>query len=313
MLSRYRALTLSACHTFALKINFALSPFQLLCYEDLQRGKLIYRSSSIISSEGLSLFFISKSPFSSLYVLGRQRCRPQSVARVSFVSVEQSGRVALCCAATGSPQRRTAVLHCCQGTRLHRSILGVFCFFCYWPILSPLQVCLQTFQLLSSEVAPLVWDKENSSPVVQAILQALMDLILGQVSNEILPYQFNLNHLKKKKKTRSVLLLRCATSQWVLFCSAATGTRVFWQALLCPCWSTRHQRAALEELLPGACCRSLTPVGNHKWQGPSQILDLTSGCWCDTPDGMFPESVRLILKTQFGKEPVWKRETPIQK
>lgn len=59
---------------------------------------------------------------------------------------------------------------------------------------SPLQVCLQTFQLLSSEVAPLVWDKENSSPAVQAILQALMDLILGQVSNKTLLYQFNLNH-----------------------------------------------------------------------------------------------------------------------
>lgn len=87
-------------------------------------------------------------------------------------------------------------------------------FFVADPILSPLQVCLQTFQLLSSEVAPLVWDKEKSSPVVQAILQALMDLILGQVSNKILLYQFNLNHFQKKeKKTRSVLLLRCATSQ----------------------------------------------------------------------------------------------------
>lgn len=46
-----------------------MSPFQLLSYEDLQRGKFIYRSSSLISSEGLSLFFISKSPFSACMFL----------------------------------------------------------------------------------------------------------------------------------------------------------------------------------------------------------------------------------------------------
>lgn len=76
-------------------------------------------------------------------------------------------------------------------------------------ILSPLQVCLQTFQLLSSEVAPLVWDTENSSPAMQAILQALMDIILGQVSNKILLHQFNLNHffLKKKDKISPVAAL----------------------------------------------------------------------------------------------------------
>lgn len=37
------------------------------------------------------------------------------------------------------------------------------------------------FQLLHSEVAPLVWDEEHRSPTVQKILQALMDIILGQV------------------------------------------------------------------------------------------------------------------------------------
>lgn len=188
-----------------------MSSFQLLSYEDLQRGKLSYHSISVISSEVLSLFFIPKSLFFSLYVLGGQRCRPQSVARASFVFVEQSGRVAPCCAATGSPQRWTAVLHCCQGTRLRRSILGVF-FFVFFVtdlILSPLQVCLQTFQLLSDEVSPLVWDTENSSPVVQVILQALMDLILGKVSNKILLHFLK----KKKKKTKSVPLLRCAAIQ----------------------------------------------------------------------------------------------------
>lgn len=50
-------------------------------------------------------------------------------------------------------------------------------------ILLSLQVCLQMFQLLPSEVAPLVWDKGNGGPTVQSILQALMDIILGQVSD----------------------------------------------------------------------------------------------------------------------------------
>ncbi|XP_040011618.1 thyroid adenoma-associated protein homolog isoform X2 [Xiphias gladius] len=45
------------------------------------------------------------------------------------------------------------------------------------------KVCLQMFQLLSCEVAPLVWDKEHGGPAVQKILQALMDLILGQCCN----------------------------------------------------------------------------------------------------------------------------------
>ncbi|XP_068560247.1 tRNA (32-2'-O)-methyltransferase regulator THADA isoform X2 [Cebidichthys violaceus] len=45
------------------------------------------------------------------------------------------------------------------------------------------KVCLQIFQLLPSEVAPLVWTKEHSGPTVQKILQALMDIILGQCSN----------------------------------------------------------------------------------------------------------------------------------
>ncbi|GAA6224743.1 thyroid adenoma-associated protein homolog isoform X1 [Lates japonicus] len=45
------------------------------------------------------------------------------------------------------------------------------------------KVCLQTFQLLSGEVAPLVWDKEHGDPTVQRILQALMDIILGQCCN----------------------------------------------------------------------------------------------------------------------------------
>ncbi|XP_034398095.1 thyroid adenoma-associated protein homolog isoform X2 [Cyclopterus lumpus] len=45
------------------------------------------------------------------------------------------------------------------------------------------KLCLQIFQLLPSEVAPLVWTKEHSDPTVQNILQALMDIILGQCSN----------------------------------------------------------------------------------------------------------------------------------
>ncbi|XP_031712265.1 thyroid adenoma-associated protein homolog isoform X1 [Anarrhichthys ocellatus] len=45
------------------------------------------------------------------------------------------------------------------------------------------KMCLQIFQLLPGEVAPLVWTKEHSGPTVQKILQALMDIILGQCCN----------------------------------------------------------------------------------------------------------------------------------
>ncbi|XP_020513692.2 tRNA (32-2'-O)-methyltransferase regulator THADA [Labrus bergylta] len=45
------------------------------------------------------------------------------------------------------------------------------------------KMCLQIFQLLSREVAPLVWDKNHVSPDVQKILQALMDIVLGQCCN----------------------------------------------------------------------------------------------------------------------------------
>lgn len=44
-----------------------------------------------------------------------------------------------------------------------------------------LQVCLQMFQLLSREIAALVWDKQHSSPTVQTVLQALLEIILGKV------------------------------------------------------------------------------------------------------------------------------------
>ncbi|XP_023821654.1 thyroid adenoma-associated protein homolog [Oryzias latipes] len=45
------------------------------------------------------------------------------------------------------------------------------------------KVCLQIFQLLSSEVAPLVWKENHNSQPVQKILQALMNIILGQCCN----------------------------------------------------------------------------------------------------------------------------------
>uniref|UniRef100_A0A1A7X425 Uncharacterized protein n=1 Tax=Iconisemion striatum TaxID=60296 RepID=A0A1A7X425_9TELE len=45
------------------------------------------------------------------------------------------------------------------------------------------KTCLQMFQLLSREVAPHVWEQDHRDPVVQTILQALMDIILGQCSN----------------------------------------------------------------------------------------------------------------------------------
>lgn len=43
------------------------------------------------------------------------------------------------------------------------------------------QVCLQMFQLLSREIAALVWDKQHRGPTVQTILQALLEIILGKV------------------------------------------------------------------------------------------------------------------------------------
>ncbi|XP_061585131.1 tRNA (32-2'-O)-methyltransferase regulator THADA [Cololabis saira] len=45
------------------------------------------------------------------------------------------------------------------------------------------KVCLQIFQLLSSEVAPLVWKEDQRSSPVQKILQALLGIILGQCCN----------------------------------------------------------------------------------------------------------------------------------
>lgn len=44
-----------------------------------------------------------------------------------------------------------------------------------------LQVCLQMFQLLSNEIAALVWEKVHEGPTVQTILQALIGIILAKV------------------------------------------------------------------------------------------------------------------------------------
>ncbi|KAM9743067.1 tRNA (32-2'-O)-methyltransferase regulator THADA [Menidia menidia] len=45
------------------------------------------------------------------------------------------------------------------------------------------KMCLQIFQLLSKEVAPLVWEEEHRSPAVLQILRALTDIIFGQCCN----------------------------------------------------------------------------------------------------------------------------------
>ena len=37
------------------------------------------------------------------------------------------------------------------------------------------------FQLLPGEVAPLVWERRPEGPGLQSVLQALLDVILGQV------------------------------------------------------------------------------------------------------------------------------------
>ncbi|XP_030000291.1 thyroid adenoma-associated protein homolog [Sphaeramia orbicularis] len=45
------------------------------------------------------------------------------------------------------------------------------------------KVCLQIFQLLSTEVSSVVWEKKDGSRAAQNILQALMDIVLGQCCN----------------------------------------------------------------------------------------------------------------------------------
>ncbi|CAN9513218.1 unnamed protein product [Ophioblennius macclurei] len=45
------------------------------------------------------------------------------------------------------------------------------------------KVCLQMFQLLPTEITPLVWDQDHRSSTVQNILQALMNILLGQCCN----------------------------------------------------------------------------------------------------------------------------------
>lgn len=70
------------------------------------------------------------------------------------------------------------------------------------------------FQLLSSEVACLVWEQNHQDSAVQKILQALMDIMLGQV------FMFNYSFVVSLKK--SVCSYSC-----VLSSSAPTGTPVF--------------------------------------------------------------------------------------
>ncbi|KAJ3604719.1 hypothetical protein NHX12_029458 [Muraenolepis orangiensis] len=45
------------------------------------------------------------------------------------------------------------------------------------------KVCLQMFQLLPEEVAPLVWEPHPGGPKLQSLLKSLVDVILGQLSN----------------------------------------------------------------------------------------------------------------------------------
>lgn len=81
-----------------------------------------------------------------------------------------------------------------------------------------LQVCLQMFQLLSRQIAALVWDKQHRDSTVQTILQALLEIILGKVFSSHICF------------TNADL---CSYSdQCVLSHRAATGTLVFWQGLL---------------------------------------------------------------------------------
>lgn len=296
------------CNTFkcvCFYVNLGTSSSQLLSHEDLQRGRpslhftsptvwLTFHSpQSPVVSPVFSLL-LSVCMFLEDSVAGRTAWRQYFLSLLSKVS-ELLGVALRQDALRDGPLCYTAVkVHGEQGSNLEEGLSLVMNISLAADLIlsfPPAQVCLQTFQLLSSEVAPLVWDEASSSAVLQEILQALVDLVFGEVCQKYI------NNARISLKLVLEIQDWCSCSQqalsfcWnVLPCSAATGTRVFWQALLCPCWSTRHQRVALQERLPGVCCRSLTLVGHHsdgtgRWWDKMRLW-WTASRYTDIPDTM---------------------------
>ncbi|KAM7391931.1 hypothetical protein PAMP_022578 [Pampus punctatissimus] len=140
------------------------------------------------------------------------------------------------------------------------------------------KVCLQMFQLLSSEVAPLVWKKEHENQAVQKILQALMDIILGQCCNRdtrllagtAVAMLINTASESKAGGAAAWSLLQVSHPEpWLL----AVG------ALQVQCSSTRKDRVDRLAMSRGllTCCRP-----------PILLASYTNATECLLLDGLFP-------------------------
>ncbi|KAM6930999.1 tRNA (32-2'-O)-methyltransferase regulator THADA [Xenentodon cancila] len=147
-------LNMASCSTACRKVDqmlqhLAMMDHQLVFGETLNSLHSIVHSDQILSLEDLqrACMFLEDS------AAGRDVCRDSCVSMLSKVS-----------------EFFPVVL---QNESLRDGQL------CYVAV----KVCLKIFQLLASEVAPLVWKEDQRSPAVQKILQALMGIILGQCDN----------------------------------------------------------------------------------------------------------------------------------
>ncbi|XP_063753076.1 tRNA (32-2'-O)-methyltransferase regulator THADA isoform X2 [Eleginops maclovinus] len=127
------------------------------------------------------------------------------------------------------------------------------------------KVCLQVFQLLSSEVAPLVWDGEHGGPTVRKILQALMDIILGQCCNRdtrllagtAVAMLINTASERRGGEAAAWSLLEVSQSEpWLLTIGAL-------QVQCCPAGSDRVDRLAVSRGLL-TCCRPHILLSSHR-------------------------------------------------
>ncbi|XP_033946263.1 tRNA (32-2'-O)-methyltransferase regulator THADA [Pseudochaenichthys georgianus] len=126
------------------------------------------------------------------------------------------------------------------------------------------KMCLQVFQLLSSEVAPLVWDGEHGDPTVRKILQALMDIILGQCCNRdtrllagtAVAMLINTASERRCGEAAAWSLLQVSHSEpWLLTVGAL-------QVQCCPAGSDGVDRLAVSRGLL-TCCRPHILLSSH--------------------------------------------------
>lgn len=178
-------------------VNLVNSSFQILSHKDLQRGrKILYFTylAILLTCRFLHCLVINPGFFLPLSVcmfledsaVGRRVWRQYHLSLLNKVS-ELLGVALQQEALRDGPLCYTAVkVHGEQHQSLMRDPFFSLKFLKLMTSSCPFlaQVCLQAFQLLSSEVAPLVWDKTSSSAVLQEILQVLVDLILGEVCHK---------------------------------------------------------------------------------------------------------------------------------